>query len=87
MIFKLFTWPIDTLVMVGKKVKEEVDKELYDLEHIQQKLIHLQMMLEMEEISEEAYEKQEEELLERYRIAKTLEQERLRESVEENEGR
>ncbi|TMW72218.1 gas vesicle protein GvpG [Alteribacter natronophilus] len=85
MIFKLFTWPIDTLVMVGKKVKEEADKELYDLEHIQQKLIHLQMMLEMEEISEEAYDQQEEFLLQRYRIAKELEQERLREAVEEDQ--
>ncbi len=69
--------------MVGEKVKEEVDKELYDVEHIQKKLAHLQMMLEMEEISEEAYQEQEEVLLARYRIAKKAEQERLRESLEE----
>ncbi|PYZ96032.1 gas vesicle protein GvpG [Alteribacter lacisalsi] len=85
MIFKIFTWPLDTLIMVGEKVKEEVDKELYDLEHIQQKLVHLQMMLEMEEISEEAYDKQEEILLQRYRVAKELEQQQLREALEEDQ--
>ncbi|SDJ97690.1 gas vesicle protein GvpG [Sediminibacillus albus] len=74
MIRKLFTWPLDTVMMVGEKVKEEVDKELYDVEHIQKKLVHLQMMLEMEEISEEHYQQQEEELLIQYRIAKQMEQ-------------
>jgi hypothetical protein len=76
MILKLFTWPIDTVRFVGEKVKEEVDKELYDLDMIQKKLARLQMMLELEEISEELYEREEEVLLERYRIAKQMEQER-----------
>ncbi|NJP37853.1 gas vesicle protein GvpG [Alkalicoccus luteus] len=75
MIFKLFTWPIDTVKFVGEKVKEEVDKELYDLETIQKKLARLQMMLELGDISEEAYDSEEAILLERYRIAKQLEQE------------
>ncbi|MFC4735078.1 gas vesicle protein GvpG [Bacillus daqingensis] len=75
MIFKLFTWPIDTVKFVGEKVKEEVDKELYDLETIQKKLARLQMMLELGDISEEAYDREEAILLERYRIAKQLEQE------------
>ncbi|WP_147804081.1 gas vesicle protein GvpG [Alkalicoccus halolimnae] len=74
MILKLFTWPFDTIRFVGEKVKEEVDKELYDLETIQKKLARLQMMLELEEISEELYEREEEVLLERYRIAKQMEQ-------------
>lgn len=73
MIFKLFTWPIDTLRFVGEKVQEELDKELYDLEVIQKKLVRLQMMYEMEEITEELYDKEEEVLLERYRVAKQLE--------------
>lgn len=85
MIGKLFTWPLDTIMMVGKKVKEETDKELYDLDHIQKKLSQLQMMLEMEEISEESYEKQEAELLMQYRVAKQLEQERLQENIRAQE--
>lgn len=75
MIHKLFTSPINLIVKVGEHVKEEVDKEMYDLEHIQKKLMQLQMMYELEEISEEVYEHQEEELLQRYEIAKKLEME------------
>lgn len=85
MLHKLFTWPIDTIIMVGEKVKEEVDRELYDVEHIQKKLSQLQMMLEMEEISEEQYEEQEAVLLKQYRVAKQLEQERLKENLEAQE--
>ncbi|SFF67080.1 Gas vesicle protein G [Halobacillus alkaliphilus] len=79
MIHKLFTSPIDLIVKVGEHVKEEVDKELYDLEHIQKKLVNLQMMYELDEISEEVYESQEEELLERYEIAKKMELEQWEE--------
>ncbi|SFJ46573.1 Gas vesicle protein G [Halobacillus dabanensis] len=75
MIHKLFTSPINLIKKVGEHVKEEVDKEMYDLEHIQKKLIQLQMMYELEEISEEFYEQQEEELLVRYEVAKKLEME------------
>ncbi|SER40503.1 gas vesicle protein GvpG [Salipaludibacillus aurantiacus] len=83
MIHKLFTWPLDTVRFVGEKVKEEVDKELYDVDHIQQKLVHLEMMFEMDEISEEAYENQYDELMARYRTAKEIEQEQLRQSLED----
>ncbi|GGF17415.1 MULTISPECIES: gas vesicle protein GvpG [Halobacillus] len=79
MIQKLFTFPIDMIVKIGEHVKEEVDKEYYDLEHIQQKLIHLQMMYELDEVSEEVYKKQEEELLMRYETAKKLEMEQWEE--------
>ena len=75
MIHKLFTSPINLIKKVGEHVKEEVDKEMYDLEHIQKKLIQLQMMYELEEISEELYEQQEEELLIRYEVAKKIEME------------
>lgn len=75
MIHKLFTAPINLIIKVGEKVQEEADKELYDLETIQRKLVHLELMLEMEEITEEAYKESEEVLLERYEIAKRKEQE------------
>ncbi|MFB4164467.1 gas vesicle protein GvpG [Alteribacillus sp. JSM 102045] len=75
MIHKLITWPLDTVITIGEKVKEEVDKELYDLDHIQKKLAHVQMLYEMGDITEEEFDKQEEELLARFRIAKEKEQE------------
>ncbi|WP_280768079.1 gas vesicle protein GvpG [Salipaludibacillus daqingensis] len=84
MIQKLFTWPIDTIIFVGEKVKEEVDKEMYDVDHIQQKLVHLEMMLEMDEISEKVYDQQQQELMIRYRVAKQIEQNELREALEDN---
>ncbi len=73
MLFKLFTAPFDLIIKVGEKVKEEADKELYDLTTIQNKLIQLQMMYELEEIPEEVYKNKEQELLIRYEKAKLIE--------------
>lgn len=73
MIFKLFTWPIDTVRFVGEKVYEEAEKELYDLEAIQRKLVNLRLQYEMNEISEEEFQAKEDELVERYEIAKQRE--------------
>ncbi len=73
MLHKLVTAPMNVVVKVGEKVKEEVDKELYDLNTIQQKLIQLQMMYELEEIPEEVFKEKEEILLQRYEIAKLRE--------------
>jgi hypothetical protein len=73
MIFKLFSLPIRSLIKLGEKIQEEVDQELYDLTLIQQQLIELHMMYDMEEIDEEAYIEREQELLNRYMIAKERE--------------
>jgi Gas vesicle protein G len=73
MIFKLFTLPIRSLIKLGEKIQEEVDQELYDLTLIQQQLIELHMMYDMEEIDEDAYIEREQELLNRYKIAKERE--------------
>ncbi len=79
MIHKLFSSPINLIIKVGEKVKEEADKELYDLETIQKKLVQLQMMYELNEISEDAYKSKEQELLLRYEHAKHLEMEQMKE--------
>ncbi|KKB33355.1 gas vesicle protein GvpG [Bacillus thermotolerans] len=79
MLHKLVSAPINLVIKIGEKVKEEADKELYDLPTIQQKLIQLQMMYELEEIPEEAYKAQEEELLMRYEVAKRMEMEQWEE--------
>lgn len=73
MIHKLVSAPINLVIKIGEKVKEEADKQLYDLPTIQQKLIQLQMMYELGDISEEAYEEKENELIIRYEIAKQME--------------
>jgi hypothetical protein len=73
MIFKLFTLPIRSIINLAEKIQDEVDKELYDLSYIQQQLIELHMMYDMEEIDEEDYQEREQELLNRYKIAKERE--------------
>ncbi|MCJ7989840.1 gas vesicle protein GvpG [Priestia megaterium] len=73
MLHKLVTAPINLVVKIGEKVQEEADKQLYDLPTIQQKLIQLQMMFELGEIPEEAFQEKEDELLMRYEIAKRRE--------------
>jgi hypothetical protein len=73
MIHKLFTWPIQAVLSLGRKIQEEADRELYDLVTIQRELVHLELMNEIKEISDDSFTLREEELLERYRIAKQLE--------------
>lgn len=73
MIHKLVSAPINLVIKIGEKVKEEADKELYDLPTIQQKLIQLQMMYELGEIPEEVYKEKEEDLILRYEMAKRME--------------
>ncbi|WP_139487943.1 gas vesicle protein GvpG [Brevibacillus dissolubilis] len=78
MIHKLVAWPIRALILLGEKVEEEVNRELYDIPHLQQQLISLHMMFEMEEIDEETYLRKETELLTRFQIAKQREWEAMR---------
>ena len=63
-------------------MKEEADKELYDLPTIQQKLIQLQMMFELGDIPEDVYKAKEEELIIRYETAKRLEMEQWEQLTE-----
>lgn len=82
MIHKLVSAPINLIIKIGKKVKEEADKELYDLPTIQQKLIQLQMMFELGDIPEDVYKAKEEELIIRYETAKRLEMEQWEQLTE-----
>lgn len=76
---------IKTLTTIAKKVKEEADKELFDLPTIEKKLIHLQMMMDLEEITEEAFKEQEAELLARYETAKQREIDEWEALIEQKE--
>ena len=73
MIFKFFTLPIRSVIKLAEKMQEEADQELYNITYIQQQLIELHMLFDMEEIDEETYVAREEELLNRYKIAKDRE--------------
>ncbi|OHR55625.1 gas vesicle protein GvpG [Staphylococcus sp. HMSC070A03] len=58
---------------IAEQVKDEADKELYDLPTIEKKLIQLQMQEELGEIPEDEYKEKEEQLLARYETAKQKE--------------
>ncbi len=57
--------PLKSLIWLGEKVNERVEKELFDEETIKEKLLELQFKYELEEMSEEDYRTKETELLER----------------------
>lgn len=55
--------PLKGIVWLGKKVEDMAEKELYDEGGIKEKLMELQLKFELDEISEDEYDKQEKELL------------------------
>jgi len=57
--------PLNGIIWLGKKINEVADKEFSDEGLIKEKLMQLQLRFEMDEISEEEYNRQEKELLER----------------------
>ncbi|MFH1856375.1 MAG: gas vesicle protein GvpG [Candidatus Omnitrophota bacterium] len=66
--------PVKLVVWLGKKINEVAEKEFSDEGLVKEKLMQLQLRFEMDEISEEEYNKQEEELLVRLEaIRKTKE--------------
>ena len=57
------TLPVKALLFVFEKIAEAVDQERLDEDKVRGMLMELQLRYELEEISEEEYLKQEEELL------------------------
>ena len=57
--------PLNGIIWLGKKINEVAEKELSDEGLIKEKLMQLQLRFEIDEISEESYNRQEKELLER----------------------
>jgi len=55
--------PLKGLIFLGKKIDEIIEKEMSDEGKIKERLMELQLRYEMDEISEEEYDRQEEELL------------------------
>lgn len=57
--------PLKGVIWIGEKINEVSEKEFSDEGLIKEKLMELQLKFELDEISEEKYNKQEKELLER----------------------
>jgi hypothetical protein len=55
--------PLKGVIFIGKKINEVIDKEMSDEGSIKERLMRLQLKFEMDEIDEEEYDKQEDELL------------------------
>ena len=63
--------PLKGVIWIGKKINEIVEKEMSDEGRIKEKLMELQMRFELDEISEEEYNRHEKELLERLDTIRT----------------
>lgn len=57
--------PLKGVIWIGEKLNELVEKEFSDEGRIKEKLMELQLRFELDQISEEEYNRQEKELLER----------------------
>lgn len=55
--------PVKGVIWVAEKIQDLVEKEFTDQDKIKEKLMALQLRYELDEISEEEYDKQENELL------------------------
>jgi len=60
--------PVKGVIWLGKMINEAVEKETSDQGVIKEKLMELQLQFELDEISEDEYNKKEKELLERLDI-------------------
>lgn len=67
--------PVKLVVWLGKKINEVADEELSDEGRIKEKLMQLQLRFEIDEIREEEYNKQEEELLARLQAIRKAKEE------------
>ena len=55
--------PLKGIIFIAKKINEVIEKETSDEGTIKERLMALQLKFEMDEITEEEYDKREDELL------------------------
>ncbi|PSL47083.1 gas vesicle protein GvpG [Salsuginibacillus halophilus] len=84
-MFRALTWPVRSLKFIGETIKEEVDKELFDLETIKQRMVAAQVEFERGNLTKEAFEEEQAVLAERYRQAKAQELKELREALQQDQ--
>jgi len=67
--------PLNGVIWLGKKINEVAEREFSDEGLIKEKLMQLQLRFEVDEISEEDYNRQEKELLGRLEVIRKAKEE------------
>ena len=67
--------PLKLTIWLGQKLRDAAYNEITDESKIHEGLLHLQMQFEMEEISEEEYERQETRLMEQLEMIRKMKEE------------
>lgn len=67
--------PIKLTVWLGEKLRDAAYQEMTDESKVHEALLQLQMRFEMDEISEEEYEKQENQLMEQLEMIRKMKEE------------
>jgi len=67
--------PLKFTIWLGEKLRDAAYNEMTDETKIHEGLLHLQMQFEMDEISEEEYEKQETLLMEQLEMIRKMKEE------------
>ena len=67
--------PLKLTIWLGQKLRDAAYNEMTDETKIREGLLHLQMKFEMDEISEEEYEKQETRLMEQLEMIRKMKEE------------
>ena len=71
-----FLIPVKGMVWIGSKLKRTAEEEITDEGKIQEQLLDFQMRFEMDEISEEEYDKKEAQLMEKLEAIRKYKEER-----------
>ena len=67
--------PLKFTIWLGEKLREAAYQEMTDESKVHEGLLHLQMRFEMDEISEEEYEKEEAKLMEQLEAIRKMKEE------------
>jgi len=67
--------PLKLTIWLGQKLRDAAYNEMTDESKIHEGLLHLQMQFEMDEITEEEYEKQETRLMEQLEMIRKMKEE------------
>ena len=72
-----FFIPVKGMVWIGSKLKKTAEEEATDEGGIQEQLLNLQMRFEMDEISEEEYDRKETQLMEKLEAIRKYKEEEM----------
>ena len=75
----VFPWfiPVKGVVWIGSKLKRTAEEDVTDEGRVQEQLLELQMRFEMDEISEEEYDRREDRLMEELESIRKYKEEQM----------